>query len=89
MSAYERGLESAWLDDPEMGTRERVEAIVGSFLAEQPREWICQYPEFGDPNCLTDHNPAGSWQPRKHADCGWFITVAVNDTAPPAEGGKG
>ena len=41
--------------------------------------WICDYPEFNDPNCMVDHNPEKTWQPRKHTGCGWYRCEKIGD----------
>ena len=48
--------------------------------ANGTREWLCQYPEFNDEGCVVAHNPKLTRQPRKHSECGWFITVALGVT---------
>ena len=48
--------------------------------ANGTREWLCQYPEFNDEGCVVAHNPKLTRQPRKHSECGWFITIALGVT---------
>ena len=44
-------------------------------VANGTKEWLCQYPEFNDEACVVDHDPTQTRQPRKHSECGWFITI--------------
>ena len=44
-------------------------------VANGTKEWLCQYPEFNDEACVVDHDPTQTRQPRKHLECGWFITI--------------
>lgn len=42
------------------------------------RKWLCDYPEFNDPNCRPDAE-GPTWQPRKHTGCGWRVIARLPD----------
>ena len=57
-------------------------------VANGTKEWLCQYPEFNDEACVVDYDPTQTRQPRKHSECGWFITIpaALGVTTENGEG---
>ena len=44
-------------------------------VANAERIWICEYPEFADPGCLTHHDVGQTWHPRKHSECRWVLAI--------------
>ncbi len=48
-------------------------------VANGTKEWLCQYPEFNDEACVVLHKPEHTRQPRKHSECGWFITIPTTE----------
>ena len=43
--------------------------------------WLCDYPEFNDPNCMVYHRPAETWQPRKHTGCGFHWVIPATQVS--------